>query len=568
MLNFNIEDYLTDTKLIRMSIYYAMYSRLNDDPFCNFFELSINCKNQNKINFLIEYIQNIYSLKQPYTPDKSFAYAYPKEDFFIRRCVYLPFKEYVIRYHLINVLSLSVENSFIKTSYANRTQRYSGLFIGLFKPYNPEHKKFIEWAKNIIKEFKQGQKESYLLNADITSFYDSVSPNYLINNLFDLSGNILPQKYKPLLQKILQPDMEFYSVVDSLLKLEKKEQGLLVGNITDGYLANILLSKIDELMIAYGFHYARYVDDIKIITNTKDEIIKAINILQEELQSIGLNLNSAKTEIIHNPQSVKDFFRKDHQMASGNELINEEHWEDNQETERDGDEDEDFDINTINLTANLQEKDCHRITNYLFDLKNYHDPDYDENLVIELINKIPEIIYKYPKTIKKNTWNIVKFITFGFPNKIIIAAYKAMNEIFKNRNILDYARTRLIHHLVKPRKKDPPYILMMIKNNEKLREKLIAEFQTFLSGKSIDLNLNALYGLWILSHQDNGQTFDDNLFRKNIENYLPRPISHTISRVLSSIFFHKDNFNFFDYFDFNELSNNSESEGLDDFYKF
>jgi hypothetical protein len=63
MLNFNIEDYLTDAKLIRMSIYYAMYSRLNDDQFCNFFELSINCKNQNKINLLVEYIKNIYSLK-------------------------------------------------------------------------------------------------------------------------------------------------------------------------------------------------------------------------------------------------------------------------------------------------------------------------------------------------------------------------------------------------------------------------------------------------------------------------------------------------------------------------
>ena len=72
MFNFNIEDYLTDTKLIRMSIYYAVYSRLNDDQFCNFFELSINCKNQNKIDLLVEYIKNIYSLKQPYISDESF----------------------------------------------------------------------------------------------------------------------------------------------------------------------------------------------------------------------------------------------------------------------------------------------------------------------------------------------------------------------------------------------------------------------------------------------------------------------------------------------------------------
>ncbi len=46
---------------------------------------------------------------------------------------------------------------------------------------------------------------------------------------------------------------------------------------------------------------------------------------------------------------------------------------------------------------------------------------------------------------------------------------------------------------------------MMIKNHERLREKLIAQFQTFLSTKSIDLNLNALYALWVLSHQDNAR---------------------------------------------------------------
>ena len=112
-------------------------------------------------------------------------------------------------------------------------------------------------------------------------------------------------------------------------------------------------------------------------------------------------------------------------------------------------------------------------------------------------------MHKYPKTIKKNTWNIVKIINFGYTNNIIIAGYKAMNEIFKNKDIIDYARTRLIHHLVKPRRKDPPYILMMVKDNERFREKLISIFQDFLSTKSIDLNVNSLYALWILCHKEN-----------------------------------------------------------------
>ena len=97
-----------------------------------------------------------------------------------------------------------------------------------------------------------------------------------------------------------------------MLQLELKRHGLLIGNSTEGYLANILLNRLDELMISCGFSYARYVDDIRVITKTKEEVIKAVNIIQEELHRIGLNLNSSKTAIIHNPKSVEDLFRKDH----------------------------------------------------------------------------------------------------------------------------------------------------------------------------------------------------------------------------------------------------------------
>ncbi|MDJ0581534.1 RNA-directed DNA polymerase [Crocosphaera sp.] len=552
MVNFNLEDYLTDPKLIKTSIYYAIYSRLNDDPFCNFFEIRINCKNEGKINQLVEYIKNIYSLSQPYIPDESFAYAYPKGDFFIRRCIYLPFKEFAVRYHLINTISLAIENSLIETNFSSRIQRSKSGFIPLFQDYYANYKKFIEWSENLIIQYKQEKKKSCILNADITSFYDSISHDYIINSIFNLTGKMLPGKYEKIIHKILESEVEFYSLIDGLLKIETKQQGLLTGNWTEGYLANILLARLDELMVTCGFNYARYVDDIKVITNSKEECIKAVNIIQEELHRIGLNLNSAKTNIICNPKSIEDLFRKDHEISFVDHL----------KTEKRSEEDDNIDIGQIALKNNINKEDCVKLTNYLFDLSNFDE--YDDELIIQLISKIPEMIYQYPKTIKKNTWNIVKLISFGFSNSIMIAAYKAMNEIFKSKYIMDYARTRLIHHLIKPRKKDPPYILMMTKNNDQLRQKLITIFQNFLSSKSIDLHLNCLYALWILSHQDNGNTFDEVLFRQNIDGYLPRPISHNVSRVLSSILAHKDSLNFFDYFDFNDLSDNSEKVGIDE----
>ncbi|MFM6099375.1 MAG: RNA-directed DNA polymerase [Dolichospermum sp.] len=568
MLKFNLEDYLTDEKLIESSIYYTIYSRLNEDHVCNFFELNINCNNKTNINQLVTYIKNIYSLSQPYIQDKSFAYYYPKNQFFLRRCVYLPFKELAVRYHLVNTLALAVENSFIKTSFANRTQRSKSGFIYLFREYYPQHKQFIEWAEDLIIKYNKEEKDSYVLKADITSFYDAIFHDYLVNSIFNLVGNILPQKYEPLLRQILRPEVEFYSVVDSSLKSEKKQQGLLIGNSTEGYLANILLSQLDELMISHNFNYARYVDDIKIVTNTKQEAIRAVNILQEELHRIGLNLNSTKTEIIQNPKSVEDLLRKDHQISLSDKLTQEFQNKDLDKSTVEDDQDEDKiedylkEILKIKSFNNLEQQQAQAITKFLrkLDSKKLNQLklgyDINDEFIGLLIENIPEIIQLLPTTIDSNTWKIVSFINFGFSNKIIIAGYKAMNEIFKNKNIMDYARTRLIHHLVKPRKKDPPYILMMVKNNDKLSEKLIIIFQDFLSSKSIDLNLNALYAIWIISHKDNGKYFDEKFFRKNIDNYLSRPISHNVSRVLSSILEQKNTFNFCDYFDFTELSNN------------
>ncbi|MFM6222595.1 MAG: RNA-directed DNA polymerase, partial [Dolichospermum sp.] len=408
MLKFNLEDYLTDEKLIESSIYYTIYSRLNEDHVCNFFELNINCNNKTNINQLVTYIKNIYSLSQPYIQDKSFAYYYPKNQFFLRRCVYLPFKELAVRYHLVNTLALAVENSFIKTSFANRTQRSKSGFIYLFREYYPQHKQFIEWAEDLIIKYNKEEKDSYVLKADITSFYDAIFHDYLVNSIFNLVGNILPQKYEPLLRQILRPEVEFYSVVDSSLKSEKKQQGLLIGNSTEGYLANILLSQLDELMISHNFNYARYVDDIKIVTNTKQEAIRAVNILQEELHRIGLNLNSTKTEIIQNPKSVEDLLRKDHQISLSDKLTQEFQNKDLDKSTVEDDQDEDKiedylkEILKIKSFNNLEQQQAQAITKFLrkLDSKKLNQLklgyDINDEFIGLLIENIPEIIQLLP----------------------------------------------------------------------------------------------------------------------------------------------------------------------------
>jgi hypothetical protein len=56
-------------------------------------------------------------------------------------------------------------------------------------------------------------------------------------------------------------------------------------------------------MIQANAAYGRYVDDMRLFGNSRQEVLQNLRILQEQLLRKGLNLNSSKTEIAEDQQS-------------------------------------------------------------------------------------------------------------------------------------------------------------------------------------------------------------------------------------------------------------------------
>ncbi|MBH8575061.1 RNA-directed DNA polymerase [Nostocaceae cyanobacterium CENA369] len=561
MVRFDLEDSLINSNLIRNSIYYALYDRLNYDHFSNLFEINLRFKSRKNVDELVDYIRKIFSLKEPLNQDVAFSYSFPKSTFFQRRCVYLPFKELVLRYHLINSLSLEIESAFIKTSFANRSQHTKKGFINLFPDYYSQYLNFVIWTKNVVNKVSSSHSKCYVLKADITAFYDTVSHDYLVRSIYSITCGILPQKYEPLLFDILQPIAEYYSYANGALGSEKVSQGLLVGNRTEGYFANILLSKIDELMISKGFKYTRYVDDIRVVSPSKADLIEAVHILQDELLRLGLNLNSAKTEIVSEPKLIEELLRPDNEAGDYfvDEIYSEKLFNEEMEYSKDY-------LNKIDFSGNFNTddeiNDIKKIISYLSELGP--NDDYDSDIVVKAISCLPKIIKLNPRYIKRATWYIVKFAVFGFPNQVMLAAYRAMNTIFIDQDIMNYSRTRLIHHLIKPRKKDPPYLAMITKGSNSKSQILQEIFERCLSEKSIDLQLNALYAIWGLSSLNNGSDIDQIEFQDRISDYLPRPISYTLTRALALIVKPSIDIDFFPDFNIDDFVISGEGIGAEE----
>lgn len=81
--------------------------------------------------------------------------------------------------------------------------------------------------------------------------------------------------------------------------------GLPQNRDASTFLANLVVTEIDEKMVKLGYDYYRYVDDIRVICSDTSEAKKALMDLIGCLREQGLNINSAKTEILEHSSSAK-----------------------------------------------------------------------------------------------------------------------------------------------------------------------------------------------------------------------------------------------------------------------
>jgi hypothetical protein len=294
---------LRDPELLRRALGYAIYDRTHTDFFYDPFEIEYAATHGDEI--VTELVEELRA-PADFNQRPAFAYFPPKNALCDRRLVYIPIKDLTLRYAFGILFSEQLETDIHPQCFANRRA------IG-----EQENVRFIEdFATGGYARFCAWQSDSaaannVLLRTDISSFYDSISHEYLIAAVCRQLSLPPESDFVRLFRRILQVPVVYYSPSTGQIEGPSViHQGLPIGDGVEGYLANLYLKDVDDAMADAGACYGRYVDDIRLFATSRQQVLANLRVLQEKLLSKGLNLNASKTKIAENEEAQAELISR------------------------------------------------------------------------------------------------------------------------------------------------------------------------------------------------------------------------------------------------------------------
>ncbi|MFQ1055552.1 RNA-directed DNA polymerase [Gilliamella apicola] len=166
---------------------------------------------------------------------------------------------------------------------------------GNFFEKNAGFKTFTDMVQNLSEQFQ------YILVTDITDFYNQVYLHRLNNAIERADSN---------LKNIANDTEQFISSLN-----DKASQGVPVGPAASIIMSEAVLIDIDEYIANLGVKHTRYVDDIRIFSNSKEELESVLEKLSLYLhENHRLTLASNKTLIQKTEKYVESVLHNQYEL--------------------------------------------------------------------------------------------------------------------------------------------------------------------------------------------------------------------------------------------------------------
>ncbi|MCQ8181868.1 RNA-directed DNA polymerase [Methylomonas sp. SURF-1] len=148
---------------------------------------------------------------------------------------------------------------------------------------------------------KLANEKEYVLATDITDFYNQIYLHRL-NNAIEYADSSL---------KPIGDDIEgFLSRLNG-----KASQGVPVGPAASIIMSEAVMMDIDEFLINKGVFHTRYVDDFRIFSNSKEQLLSVLEDLTLYLyENHRLTLSGDKTKIIETEKYVSEILHNHYEL--------------------------------------------------------------------------------------------------------------------------------------------------------------------------------------------------------------------------------------------------------------
>lgn len=130
--------------------------------------------------------------------------------------------------------------------------------------------------------------------------------------------------------EVSEDKKDIFDNLDMLMRTQNNNEtkGIIIGPYSSGLFAEIIMSKIDRKMLEFiksskfDVSYVRYVDDIEMYSDNKNELEKCLSKIEKELLKYKLDVNNSKTSICEFPflqmitQSSKNIYQLKERLLS------------------------------------------------------------------------------------------------------------------------------------------------------------------------------------------------------------------------------------------------------------
>ncbi|RUM40510.1 MAG: Retron-type reverse transcriptase [Desulfocapsa sp.] len=137
--------------------------------------------------------------------------------------------------------------------------------------------------------------QSWLVDADIRSFFDSIPHKQLLQVL---KSFICDNDTMRLINRWLAQGAHHTSLL-------RKRRGISQGAILSPLFCNLYLTGFDNALSKRNIPFVRFADDFLLFADKRDKAEKALAFASVELEKLGLNIHPEKTRIVKSSPGVR-----------------------------------------------------------------------------------------------------------------------------------------------------------------------------------------------------------------------------------------------------------------------
>ncbi|MEO0536917.1 MAG: RNA-directed DNA polymerase [Cyanobacteria bacterium P01_A01_bin.123] len=234
---------------------------------------------------LEDLVQQVKSEDFPYSPLADHKVYLPKPSTTLRTMSLMAVPDVIVYQALVNVIAdhshfhlVSHENEHVLGNlYAGTGRRW------MLQPWKRQYSRFVKRVEKLY-----GIGNSWIASTDIVAFYDTIDHERLLSLIRQYCGK--EDKFESLFRQCLSK----WSAHNATSTMGR---GIPQGSNASDFLANLYLHGIDCKLISSGYHYIRYVDDVRILGPDKSTVQRGLILFDLELKCAGLVAQVSKTSV-------------------------------------------------------------------------------------------------------------------------------------------------------------------------------------------------------------------------------------------------------------------------------